>query len=222
MPRKKTLPKFPYDYIGERAQEYGTLDWMEKNQKKTTRQCVEYLFDSKLGSIEIEDFSNYLILDLGCGTGFSSEALLDLNFNVVGIDILFDMIEKANAKKTDFSSIQIFELILASITQLPFQPNSFDFIVSISAYNFITYKKKTMGEVNHILNETAAYLSKLLKDNGRIVIEFYPNTIKELNLFTSSFTNNNFNGFYIKQNPTQKSGQTFLLLKKGGINYGEM
>ena len=38
---------------------------------------------------------------------------------------------------------------------------------------------------------------------------------EELNLFVSSFKNNNFEGFYIKNIPNQKSGQTFLLLKKG-------
>jgi hypothetical protein len=47
-----------------------------------------------------------------------------------------------------------------------------------------------------------------------MVLEFYPNDEQELNLFKSSFTNNGFDGFMIKQNPNQKSGQTFLLLKK--------
>ncbi|GAI71560.1 unnamed protein product, partial [marine sediment metagenome] len=46
------------------------------------------------------------------------------------------------------------------------------------------------------------------------IIEFYPKDDKELELFTSSFKNNGFDGFIIKKNPAQKAGQTYLLLKK--------
>ena len=58
------------------------------------------------------------------------------------------------------------------------------------------------------------YLKKILKPNGRIIIEFYPKDEEELNLFISSFNNNGFDGFMIKKNPAQKAGQTYLLLKK--------
>ena len=49
-----------------------------------------------------------------------------------------------------------------------------------------------------------------------IVIEFYPANQEELELFKASFTTNGFEGFLIKKKETQKSGQTFLLLKKAG------
>ncbi|MBD3214193.1 MAG: methyltransferase domain-containing protein [Candidatus Lokiarchaeota archaeon] len=216
MTRKKnrTLPEFPHDYIGEKAEEYNQLEWMERNQKKTTLQCVEYLFDPKLGDCKIRDFSHYFILDLGCGTGFSTEVLIDIGFNVVGIDILMDMLEKAVHKTHYLSESTVIDLLLASITNPPFRPSMFHHIVSISAYNFITYRKTTISEVQQILNSTAMYLNRLLKKNGRLVIEMYPNNDKELNLFVSSFTRNKFDGFFIKNNPQQKAGKTFLLLKK--------
>lgn len=214
MPRNNSLPQFPYDYLGNKAEEYDELQWMERNQKKTTLQCIEYLFDPKLGPYEMKDFSNYLILDLGCGTGFSTETLVDLGFNAVGIDILMDMLEKAHYKKQLFDNKNIFELLLASIVKLPFKPSTFHHVISVSAYNFITYKKKTLSEIKETLNSTASYLNKLLKKDGRLVIEFYPTNEKELNLFSSSFIRNNFDGFFIKEDPNQKRGKTYLLLKK--------
>jgi len=214
MPRNNFLPQFPYDYLGAKAEEYNELQWMERNQKKTTLECVEYLFDQKLGSTDIKDFSNYLILDLGCGTGFSTEVLVDLGFNVIAIDLLMDMLEKAYHKKELFSDINVLELILANMVNLPFKPSIFHYIISVSAYNFITYKKITQSEIKKTLDYTANYLNKCLKKNGRIVIEFYPHSQEELDLFVSSFTGNKFHGYFIKNNPHQKGGKTFLLLKK--------
>ena len=73
----------------------------------------------------------------------------------------------------------------------------------------LTKKKKAV-------NNTAKYLNRILKKQGRIIIEFYPENEKELDLFSKSFIINGFNGYMIKNNPKQKSGQTFLLMKKDG------
>jgi ATP-dependent DNA ligase len=70
------------------------------------------------------------------------------------------------------------------------------------------------GEKVKLLNDTAKNLHNILKENGRIVIEFYPKDEKELNIFNKSFINNGFEGFMVKKNPSQKAGQTFLLLRK--------
>ncbi|TXT67198.1 MAG: SAM-dependent methyltransferase [Promethearchaeota archaeon] len=214
MTRKHSLPYFPRDYLGEKAVEYDNLAWMERNQKNTTLKCVEYLFDPTLGNYELMDYSNYLILDMGCGTGFSTEVLFNLGFNVVAIDILMDMLERAYQKKVCRYEKSLEELLLASISMLPFKPQIFDFILSISAYNFIIHNKSEIKSIKRVLNDTARTLSCILKEKGRMVIEFYPHNEKELHLFVSSFISNNFNGFYIKDNPDQTGGQTFLLLKK--------
>ena len=47
-----------------------------------------------------------------------------------------------------------------------------------------------------------------------MVIEFYPESEMDLELFNKSFVKNDFKGFMIKGNPSQHAGQTFLLLKK--------
>ncbi|MBY9006754.1 MAG: class I SAM-dependent methyltransferase [Candidatus Lokiarchaeota archaeon] len=215
MTRKKKLPRFPYDYLGNKANEYNSQIWMERNQKETSYRCINYLFDPKLGENIHQEYSEYMILDLGCGTGYSSEILVDFGFNVVAIDLLEDMLLKANEKKEEILNKEIvYELILANINKLPLRNNSFDFIVSVSAYNFITYGKKNNNEKIKVLNNTAIQLNRILKENGKIIIEFYPSNENELNLFLDSFKNNNFDGFVIKDKPQQKGGQTFLLLRK--------
>ena len=211
MTRKKLIPEFPSDYLGSNAEIYDSEKWMERNQKRTTLQCIQYLIDKKLGYFQEE--KPFLVLDLGCGTGFSCEILLNYGYRVIGIEILKDMINLALPKKRAMMNNNI-ELILADINYTPLKPNSINHILSVSAYNFITQDRKSLDAKRKVMNNTAKYLNKLLKENGRIVIEFYPKNDEELTAFKSSFINNGFDGFIVKKNPNQKSGQTFLLLKK--------
>ncbi len=217
MVRKNRLPKFPEDYLKDKAEEYDSSKWMERNQKRSTLNSLQYLIDEKLNDREdgaIEMGASPLILDLGCGSGFSSEILIENGFRVIGIDILDDMLSKAREKKNNFKDYKALELILADINYLPIKPNSVDHILSISSYNFITYGMENIGEKVKLIYDTAKYLHKILKEKGRVIIEFYPKDDKELKMFNKSFINNGFSGFMVKQNPKQKSGQTYLLLKK--------
>ncbi len=217
MTRKNHLPKFPDDYIDTKADEYESSKWMERNQKRSTLLSIQYLFDNKLNEKEetiVQKNDSNLILDLGCGTGFSSEILIEHGFRVIGVDILFDMISRAREKKRIYENYKDMELILADINFLPIKTNIIDHIISISSYNFITYGTSNYGEKVKLLNDTAKYIKQILKQQGRVIIEFFPKDDKELNIFNKSFINNGFEGFMIKNKPKQKSGQTFLLLKK--------
>ena len=217
MVRKNRLPRFPFDYINDKADEYNESRWMERNQKRATKLSIQYLFDEKLNGSEahgIQTGVSSLVLDLGCGTGFSSEILVENGFTVIGVDILPDMLLKAREKKKNLKYKRYLMMILADINFLPIRANKIDNIISISAYNFIIHGKENYGEKVKLLNDTAKYLSKILKRDGRIIIEFYPKDDQELTIFNNSFTKNGFEGFMVKSNPKQKSGQTFLLLKK--------
>jgi len=217
MSNHDNTPIFPDSYIGDSSLEYDNSIWMERNQKKATLVCLQYLHDEKLnnlGTIDNVDNKKCLIADLGCGTGFSSEILVENGHRVVGIDILIDMLLKAKTKKKFLKKEKELELLLADINFLPLKRASIDHIISISAYNFILYGKNLISDISKTVNNTASYLKKVLKPNGRIVIEFYPKNEKELNSFISSFKDNGFDGFMVKKDPNQKSGQTFLLLKK--------
>ena len=190
MVRKNQLPIFPDDYIEDKAEEYDNSKWMERNQKRTTSLCIQYLYDKRLNVND--DIGNImgdspLVLDLGCGTGFSSEILIQNGFQVIGVDILNDMLIKARDKKRVFKEYKGLELILADINSLPIRINSINHIISISSYNFIIHDMKNYGEKVKLLNDTGKYLNQLLKNNGRVVIEFYPRDDQELKMFNKSF-----------------------------------
>ena len=217
MSRKTSTPRFPDSYIGSMSNDYNDSIWMERNQKRTTSACIQYLYDRKLDDIDngktiIEE--NSLLLDLGCGTGFSSEIMSTHGFRVIGVDILKDMLFKTGEKKQLYPEYRKIEFILADINFLPLREMTIDHVLSVSAYNFITYGLLENKEKEKRINSTAQYLHKVIKPLGRIIIEFYPLDEQELNSYISSFINNDFNGFLIKKHEKQKSGQTFILLKK--------
>jgi 18S rRNA (guanine1575-N7)-methyltransferase len=215
--RKNRLPRFPFDYINDKANDYNNSRWMERNQKKATIVSIQYLFDEKINDSEVNGIQmgdSSLLLELGCGTGFSSEILIENGFTVIGIDILPDMLLKAREKNKLIKFKKDLRLILADINFLPIRANVINQIISISSYNFIIHGKKNDAEKIKLLNKTANYLRKILKKAGKIIIEFYPKDDQELTIFNNSFTKNGFEGFMVKSNPNQKSGQTFLLLKK--------
>jgi len=215
--KKNRLPRFPFDYINTKADEYNNSRWMERNQKRATLLSIQYLFDKNFNSSKangIQSGVSSLVMDLGCGTGFSSEILVENGFNVIGVDILPDMLLKAKEKKKNLKISRFLSLVLADINFLPIREKIIDNIISISAYNFIVHGKKNKNERAKLLNDTAKCLNKILKKKGRIIIEFYPEDDQELTLFNNSFTKNGFEGFMVRRNPKQKSGQTFLLLKK--------
>jgi len=217
MSNHDNTPIFPDSYIGNKSLEYDSSIWMERNQKKATIISLHYLHDEKLNKLGIVDNLNekkYLVADLGCGTGFSSEILVENGHRVIGIDILMDMLSKAKTKKKFLKKEKELELLLADINYLPLRQASIDHVISISAYNFIIHGKNLLSNISETFNNTARSLKKVLKPNGRIVIEFYSEDEKELNTFISSFKGNGFDGFMIKKDPNQKSGQTFLLLKQ--------
>jgi 18S rRNA (guanine1575-N7)-methyltransferase len=219
MSRKWSTPKFPDSYIGESSKEYSNSIWMERNQKMTTLSCVAYLYDEKLdelGKLDHLTKDQSLILDMGCGTGFSSEILVSQGFRVIAVDILIDMIYKAAEKRNDYEEYNSIDLILADINFLPLRDHIFEVALSVSAYNFIISDLDNKVDQKKRLNKTAAAIFDILKSKGRIVIEFYPANQEELELFNASFTTNGFDGFLIKKKETQQSGQTFLLLKKAG------
>jgi 18S rRNA (guanine1575-N7)-methyltransferase len=206
---KKDRPKFPDSYIGDQASEYDSSNWMERNQKITTYRCIELLYDQNL--INSTDYNNdeLLLLDLGCGSGFSTEVLLEEKFRVISIDILPDMLHYFREKKIDGSII-----ILADIRDLPIRDNKIDHIISVSSFNFIYEDLNDDAEKNRILRRTSKDIMEILRENGRIVIEFYPESENDVKLLTKAFKSAGFDGFFVKDNPNKRKEQNYIVLKK--------
>ena len=82
-------------YYGLEADEYARSNWMARNQQKTTRKVLQFLNGHELGGPLSDPFESIRLLDLGCGTGYSSHACLEAGFHVIGLEISRDMVSNS-------------------------------------------------------------------------------------------------------------------------------
>lgn len=162
---------------------------MKKAQEELTLKVVELL--------EMKPPAK--VLDLGCGAGFSTNLLREVGFEVIGIDINPLMIEKAKVKGLN--------VVLGDFRELEkhFKEKTFDYVVSISALQWV----KKWNDMKRV----AEGVYYVLKDNGKVGIQFYPFSEVELNMFCKAFRRVGFN-CKVKIENNRSKRTIFLLLEK--------
>lgn len=101
------------------------------------------------------------VLDLACGVGGFSFLLEDLGFEVVGLDNSPLMLEKAREFARDRRSKV--EFIEGDAKSLPFDENSFDYVLLIDS--LVHFEPK---ELNEVFREVA----RVLRPGGRFILQF--------------------------------------------------
>lgn len=185
-------------YTEDESNRYNQSTGMRKAQEELT-----------LISLDLSNFSKnkqISILDIGCGTGFSMSFLKSLGFlNVKGIDPSREMIKIAKSKKL--------EVKLGGFSDLSKIKEKYDFILSISALQWITSNKKEI-EIKNIIKSISKNLLKILKKEGVFVIQFYPESEKIYDIVFSSFKR--FfpsSQMFIYKSDSLKKRKFFLVLK---------
>ena len=88
------------------------------------------------------------VVDLGCGTGISSDLLLARGCSVVGVDVASGMLAEA-AKKRSFE-----DLVLHDLSEpLPFSDSSFDAALLLGVLEFVEDVSSLLQEVARVLVE---------------------------------------------------------------------
>ena len=86
-------------------------------------------------------------LDVGCGTGLATEAVSELGWSAVGVDLSEDMLETARGRGL--------EVVHASATELPFDDATFDAAVSSQTHIDIDDFAAAMSETARVLRPEA-------------------------------------------------------------------
>ena len=125
-----------------------------------------------------KSMKNKLVLDVGCGSGRFAEIALSSGATVVAIDYS----SAVDACWDNLKSNPNFFVIQANIYNLPFAENSFDYIYSLGVLQHTPDVKKAFDA-----------LPKLLKNNGKICVDFYEKSFKSSllpNYWLRPFTKN--------------------------------
>ena len=124
----------------------------ELDEQKVWNRSLAGLINKKVEKKE----GMYRILDAGTGLGFLGRLLVEMGFNVTGIDISHGMISRA--KSISLEKGFPFELCLGDAENLPFESRSFDIVIN-------RHLLWTLPSPARALNEWI----RVLKPGGRII-----------------------------------------------------
>ena len=123
-------------------------------------------YSKTLARVDLQKGSK--ILDLGCGTGALLKILEDRfpSSELTGIDLTEEMLAVAKQKLSDNV-----ELLLGSASNLPFDSESFDWVIMSNVIGHLSDKKTTLKEAHRVL-----------KNPGKIVITDWTRDFQTMNL----------------------------------------
>lgn len=141
-----------------------------------TNRRIEVIFDNFLGN---EDLKNKSFLDAGCGTGLFTKKAIERGANVTSIDIAPKLVELTKKKNPVTNAIE------ASLLHLPFEDNTFDYVMSSDVIEHTTEPYKATLE-----------LIRVLKPNGKICITVPNRTFWYFSVkIANAFNLRNYQGF---------------------------
>ncbi len=178
-------------YTADEIEKYARSGGMQRAQQKIALRILQLL--------NLEDGSK--LLDLGCGVGYTAEVYLSKGFDVVGLDVLSEMLKRARAK-----SLKVVQGDMRSLSEL-FPKEKFDAVVSASALQWLKEEDD--------IAETASGINYVLGKDGKAVMQFYPKTEDELKNVLRIFKKNGFEGEIVADNAgNAKKRVVFLVLEK--------
>ncbi|MGB0430676.1 MAG: class I SAM-dependent methyltransferase [Bacteroidia bacterium] len=123
-----------------------------------------YVFDQLLkGNIN----PNSKVLDAGCGNGRNHEYFIKQGYDVSAFDLNSEALEMAKAQAAHLNYRYMNQFKLGDMTQIPFDNDSFDFIINVAVLHFAHNR----AHFEKMLSE----LVRVCKPNGKILIRVATN-----------------------------------------------
>jgi len=174
-------------YTEEEILKYASSSHMRKTQQKLAKRIAELLNAKPPAKV----------LDLGCGVGYSMQFFKEMGFEVIGIDILDKMLEFAKQRGLNVKKVDMREL------PFHFTEKEFDYVISTSALQWIE-----IGEMRKV----AKGCYYVLKDNGKLGIQFYPRSEEEMLKVGKIFKKAGFNIRFVIDKPNIPKKRTIYMI----------
>lgn len=169
-------------------------------QKKISQRCIELL--------EMEEKG--LILDIGCGSGLSGSVISEYGHNWIGIDLSKDML---NIAKTEGEALEYIRMDMGE--GLPFQPGTFDGIISVSALQWIFHSYSANQLPIKRIRKFFTTLYSACKPNAKCVLQYYLKNTKDVETLKNEALRAGFGGGIHIEDQGTKNVKSFLVLTNG-------
>jgi 18S rRNA (guanine1575-N7)-methyltransferase len=194
-------------YNEENAEKYADNSRMAKIQRQMCERALQLLLLS-------EPLNEKLILDLGCGTGMSSETMRENGITFIGSDLSEAMLregtERGFTEGGDF-------LVSDMGCSMSFRDGIFDGAVSISALQWLLNADGgEKYEPYKRLKILFTSLRRVLKRGARAVFQFYPESVEQVEMITSCAMRCGFGGGVVVDFPhSTRAKKTYLVIHTG-------
>jgi len=189
-------------YNDDEAKKYASSSRMNEIQTTLAERALELIL--------LPD-SPCLLLDVGCGSGISGEAITDAGHMWIGYDISGSMLNIAAEREVDG------DLVLCDAGQgLKLRPGTFDGAISISALQWLCNIDRTGHNPFQRLKAFFTHLYGCLKKGARAALQFYPETAGQVEMITSAALRCGFGGGLVVDFPhSTKAKKHFLVIYAG-------
>jgi 18S rRNA (guanine1575-N7)-methyltransferase len=209
--RRPELAAPPQEFYGEEeSKKYSHNSRIIQIQSELAERALELL--------DFDDDEPKLILDIGCGSGLSSNLLEENGHYWIGMDISIHMLNIARTRTVTGS------MLLSDMGDgIPFRPSTFDAAISISALQWLCNADKTSHNPSKRLYKFFSTLYAALEQGAKAVFQFYPSDQHQIDLITTQARRAGFNGGLVIDFPeSTKAKKYFLYLVAGGSANVEM
>jgi 18S rRNA (guanine1575-N7)-methyltransferase len=196
----------PEIFYGEdEARKYTDNSRMIEIQARLTERALELLALPA-------DGARRLLLDLGCGSGLSGEALAEAGQEWVGLDISRAMLGIAAERGADG------DLALSDLGHgVPLRAGTFDGAISISAVQWLCNADTARNDPRRRLRRFFESLYACLTKGARAVLQVYPESTEQASMMTSAAMRAGFSGGLVVDFPhSTRAKKYFLVLMVGG------
>lgn len=182
---------------------YGLNDKCERIQQELTLKILDLL------QLEENRCMGKLMLDIGCGRGWSLRWPSRKGFCVTGIDMDMQALSVVQ-HKTDskYLSPECVQVVRGDISYgLCFRENTFDYALSVSFLQWLCVQRNT----KQVLDRFFYSLSTVLKPRAKAGIQFYPSNVRDVQNVISEMEKY-FVGALVSDYPHIDRGRKLFLL----------
>lgn len=196
-PEGSKPPDVFYDDV--EARKYDSSSRMINIQRDITNRAIEML--------ALPADKTCYILDVGCGSGLSGQALEEAGHYWVGCDISSSMLQVATERESDSGDV----LKVDMGQGLPFRAGTFDGVISISALQWLCYADTNEQNPIARLGRFFSSLYAVLKKDARAVLQFYPESSEQAVLIAQAASKVGFAGGIVVDYPNSSKAKKYYL-----------
>jgi len=190
-------------YNEEMAEKYASSTRMIEIQSAMAARCVELLNIPP-------DSPPLLLLDIGCGSGLSGQALGERGHRWVGVDISRAMLGVAKRRGAEAECGG--DLLLSDIGDgVPFRAGVFDGAISVSALQWLCNADKATHNPIRRMRRFFETLFAALKRSARAIFQVYPETPSQMEMLASAAMRAGFTGGLLIDYPNSTRAKKYYL-----------